>query len=125
MGTLRRERQQPFTLLLRSIEGDLCVRCVSPVGRVDPRADTERIARQARSIRAKVCAVYDSRFDEYDLTVEGDVLLGNPSADKGRVSWLVEDVAGAADRMEAVLLEIDHDPAQFREGLEREVEFER
>jgi hypothetical protein len=103
----------------------MCIRCVSPVGRVDPRADTERIAREARSIRAKVCAVYDARFNEYDLTVEGDVLLGAPAADPGRVRWLIESVVEAADRLEAVLLEIDHDPTAFEDGLEREVDFER
>jgi hypothetical protein len=103
----------------------MCIRCISPVGKVDPRADTERIARESRSIRAKVCAVYDARFDEYDLTVEGDVLLGDPAADVGRVRWLIESVATAADRLEAVLLEIDHDPAAFKDGLEKEVDFER
>lgn len=55
-------QSEPFTLLVRSVDGRLCIRCISPVGRVDPRADTERIAREARSIRAKVCAVYDVRF---------------------------------------------------------------
>lgn len=125
LGTLRRERQQPFTLLVRSVDGRMCIRCVSPVGRVDPRADTERIARESRSIRAKVCAVYDARFDEYDLTVEGDVLLGNPATDSGRARWLIESVVTAADRLEAVLLEIDHDPTAFEDGLQREVDFER
>ena len=49
----------------------------------------------------------------------------SPAADPGRVRWLIESVVAAADRLEAVLLEIDHDPAAFKEGLEREVEFER
>jgi hypothetical protein len=125
LGTLRRDRQQPFTLLLRSVEGQVSIRCVSPVGRVNPRADTDRIAREARSLRAKVCAVYDPRFGEYDLTVEGDILLGSPSADQTRVRWLLESVVAAADRLEEVLLQMDHDPAQFKEGLEKEAEFER
>jgi len=34
-------------------------------------------------------------------------------------------VVEAADRLEAVLLEIDHDPTAFEDGLEREVDFER
>jgi hypothetical protein len=57
--------------------------------------------------------------------VEGDVLLGSPSADTARARWLIESVVTAADRLEAVLLEIDHDPHAFTEGLEKEVEFER
>jgi hypothetical protein len=43
----------------------------------------------------------------------------------GRVRWLIESVVEAADRLEAVLLEIDHDPTAFEDGLEREVDFER
>jgi hypothetical protein len=41
------------------------------------------------------------------------------------VRWLIESVVEAADRLEAVLLEIDHDPTAFEDGLEREVDFER
>lgn len=125
VGTLGGSRRQPFTLLLHSVEGALNVRCVSPVGRVDPRADMDRIAEHARPLRAKVCAVYDPRFEQYDLTVEGDVLLGRASSDAARVAWLIQSVATAADSLEEKLLEIDNDPAAFIEGLGREVEFER
>jgi hypothetical protein len=45
--------------------------------------------------------------------------------DSSVLRWLIESVATAADRLEAVLLEIDHDPAAFKGGLEKEVEFER
>jgi hypothetical protein len=125
IGTLSRARRQPFTLLLHSIEGALNVRCVSPVGRVDPRADTERIAQEARPLRVRVGAVYDARFKQYDLTAEGDVLLGAPTSDAERVRWLVETVASAADRLEEVLLEIDNDPALFHDDLAKEADFER
>ena len=125
IGTLSRERRQPFTLLLHSIEGALNVRCVSPVGRVDPRADTERIAQEARPLRVRVGAVYDARFKQYDLTAEGDVLLGAPTSDAERVRWLLETVASAADRLEEVLLEIDNDPALFHDDLAKEADFER
>jgi len=86
LGTLCGERQQAFTLLLHSIQGVLNVRCVSPVGRVDPRVDTERIARETRPIQVRIGAVYDARFQRYDLTAEGDVLLGRPSTDAARVA---------------------------------------
>jgi hypothetical protein len=59
VGTLVRDRHQAFTLLLHSIEGAFNVRCISPVGRVDPRADTERISQEARDLRVRVGAVYD------------------------------------------------------------------
>ncbi|MGH7461040.1 MAG: hypothetical protein ACREMA_08425, partial [Longimicrobiales bacterium] len=125
VGTFSHGRQQPFTLLLHSIEGVLNVRCVSPVGRVDPNADFERIALEARPLQVRVGAVYDKRFEEYDLTVEGDVLLGKRASDVPRVRWLLETVVLAADRMEEVLLELDRDPAHFHEDLTREAEVER
>lgn len=85
------------------------------------RESPARLVRSGRkSARSTTCA-----FGEYDLTVEGDVLLGSPSADAARVRWLIESVVTAADRLEAVLLEIDHDPTAFKDGLEREAEFER
>jgi hypothetical protein len=125
VGALSGPRQQSFTLLLHSIEGVLTVRCVSPVGRVDPRADTERIASEARPLRVRIGAVYDPRFKRYDLTAESDVILGDPASDGARVRWLIETVASAADRLEEILLEIDNDPALFNEDLAREAEFER
>jgi hypothetical protein len=125
VGSLIAPRQQPFTLLLHSIEGRLNVRCVSPVGRVDPRTDTERIAREARSLPARIGAVYDPRFKQYDLTVEGDVLLNDPALDADRVQWLVSSVSGAADRLEEILLAIDRDAVEFAEDLQREADFER
>jgi hypothetical protein len=125
VGVLAADRHQPFTLLLHSIQGVLDVRCISPVGRVDPRADTDRIAAQARSLRVRIGAVYDQRFEQYDLTAEGDVLLGEPMSDAARVEWLIETVVWAADRLEHLLLDVDLDPAIFREDLEKETDFER
>jgi len=125
VGTLTTDRRQPFTLLLHSMQGTLNVRCISPVGRVDPRADTERIAQEARPLRVRVGAVYDPRFKQYDVTAEGDVLLGDPASDSARVRWLLETVVAAADRLEQVLLEIDNDPALFHDDLAKEAEFER
>jgi hypothetical protein len=69
--------------------------------------------------------VYDARFKQYDLTAEGDVLLGAPTSDAERVRWLLETVASAADRLEEVLLEIDNDPALFHDDLAKEADFER
>jgi len=125
IGTLSGQRRQSFTLLLHSIAGGLTVRCVSPVGHVDPRVDTERIAQGARPLRVRVGAVYDPRFKRYDLSAEGDVLLGHASSDLARVRWLVETVAGAGDRLEELLLQLDDDPTLFHEDLAKEADFER
>ena len=69
--------------------------------------------------------MYDLRFKSYNLTAEGDVLLGQPSSDAARVRWLLDTVVSAADRLEEVLLELDDDPALFHDDLAREAEFER
>jgi hypothetical protein len=124
VGTLIGQRRQPFTLLLHSIQGVLNVRCVSPVGRVDPR-EFELVAKQADALPVRIGAVFDKRFEQYDLTAEGDILLGSLDSDLPRTKWLVETVTTAADRLEEVLLEIDADPECFHDDLQREADFER
>lgn len=118
-------RQQTFTLFLHTIGGVANVRCVSPIGRVDVSAETERISIAAREMRVRVCAVYDSRFQHYNLTAEHDVLLGAEEYDARRVAWLVHTTVNAADELEAILLETDAAPAGFREDLAQEPHFER
>jgi hypothetical protein len=51
--------------------------------------------------------------------------LAESRTDAARVSWLIETVASAADRLEEVILEIDSDPALFHEDLAKEADFER
>jgi hypothetical protein len=125
VGTWKGERQQSFTLVLHSVDGMLTVRCISPIGWLDRRYGSEEIAASARPYRVRIGAVYDKRFEKYDLTAEGDVLLGAETADRARVRWLIETVVHAADRLEEALLEIDAAAERFHEDLAKEATFER
>lgn len=118
-------RQQPFTLLLHSIHGRANVRCVSPIGMVDRRKEAVSIRKHSARSPVRIGAVFDNRFQKYDLTAEGDVLLGDPANDAERVRWLIASVARAADELEHVLLGRDETLETFREDLGREAFVER
>lgn len=119
------DRQQSFTIFLHSIEGVPNVRCVSPVGQIDAAAETEAISREARALPVRVSAVYDTRFHQYNLTAELDVLLSLNDHDEERLMWLIHETCKAADLLEEQLLEVDHAMEQFRTDLVQEPHFER
>jgi hypothetical protein len=126
MGTFAlRHRKQPFILLLRSVVGRLSVRCISPIGRLETEARELEIARLIRARSAKVAAVYDPRFDSYNLTVEDDVLLTDQRFDTERVAALVVRVVEAADLIEERLLQLDQPMETFRDDLELEPAYDR
>jgi hypothetical protein len=125
-GTMQlRTRRQPFTLLLRSVQGRAVVRCVSPVGHLSLELTEEAIRSATRSSGVRVGAVFNQSLASYNLTIEGDVLLGAPRADAGRVTWLLQRVAGVADRLEEMLLGLDAPMSKFRSDLETEAVYER
>jgi superfamily II DNA or RNA helicase len=93
-------RVQPFTLLLRSERGRPVVRCVSPVGRTDPGSDPDAIVRLGARLHSRVGAIPTKVERSYDLTLEDDVLLGDPEHDFARVGLLVRRITGEADNME-------------------------
>jgi superfamily II DNA or RNA helicase len=102
------ERVQPFTVLLRSIRGHAMLRCVSPIGRIDTQDwDDVRAAKIVLRPFTRIALVLDERFDRYELTVEGDVLLADGAAGLRRVWSLVECVTHDADRAEKILLGTD------------------
>jgi hypothetical protein len=120
-GSFRlRTRLQPFTLLLRSIAGRPLVRCVSPVGVLQKDFYYEDIGDALRGYAVRIAAVYDQKLSTYDITIEDDVLLGNPSSDKARVTWLLRRVAEAADKLEKDLLHTDQPMAVFKQDLTTE-----
>jgi hypothetical protein len=122
LGTVSLERrQQPFALLLRSFGGRVLIRCVSPVGRLDFGYDIGEVARLTARRPVQVSAIYDDRFKAYNLAVEREILLAYDSAfDVVRVQGVIEDVARAADDLEATLLERDEPMATFRSDLHLE-----
>lgn len=120
MGTAHlKRRQQPFTLLLRSLGGRLMVRCVSPIGRLDDY-DRNQVGRHTWPLPVQVAAVYDPKFETYNLATEREVLLGPENQDLTRIESLIETVVQAADDLEAKLLKLDQPLELFREDLSRE-----
>jgi hypothetical protein len=123
LGTVRlpTRRVQPFTLVLKS-EGDrLILRCISPVGRVGPAEAMALIEESARENPARVGAIVGRDDVSYDLTVEDDVLLGDPSLDSARVELLLSRVAQQADVLEQIHLpDLDQALEVFEGDLSRD-----
>jgi hypothetical protein len=90
-GTARLEngRRQPFTIHLQSYRDRLLVRCVSPVGRLENGSDSDEVAALCRRVPAQVGVIERADDRGADLTVEEEVLLGDPKRDRARVSWLL------------------------------------
>lgn len=118
-------RTQALTLFLHSIHGHALLRCVSPVGSIDTAARVDEIVEASKKLQARIAAVYDPRFRQYNLTAESDVLLGSPESDASRAWWLLRSTAAAADRLEDILTEADASIEQVREDLHQEPTFER
>jgi hypothetical protein len=126
-GSFRlRTRLQPFTLLLRSIAGKPTVRCVSPVGLLQKTFDESTIHDAVEGSGIRIAAVFDQKLSSYDITIEGDVFLGDKAEECGtRVSWLLRSVAEAADRLEEKLLKIDQPMQSFKTDLLAETDYGR
>jgi hypothetical protein len=121
LGTVQRpHRVQPFTLILRSLGGYPIIRCISPVGVLDPGDNPGRITEAAESEAMRICALPNEHTGSYDLTIEDDVLLGDERHDADRVERLLRRVTTQADRLEEILLGVDQPMARFREDLRRE-----
>jgi superfamily II DNA or RNA helicase len=114
-------RIQPFALLLSSQEGRLVVRCVSPVGLVDPGSTMEAVEASTRARPVRVGAIVGREEGTYDLTVEEDVLLVAPDHDVTRVGTLLRRVAAEADALEQIHLpSLDQPLELFEADLKRE-----
>jgi hypothetical protein len=122
LGTVRLvRRQQPFTLLLRSLGGRLMIRCVSPIGRLD-MYDRDQVGSDTWPLAVQIAAIYDPKFETYNLATEREILLGSAVDDLARIETLIEDVVQSADDLEYGLLKTDQALSFFREDLSRESE---
>jgi hypothetical protein len=121
-GTVRlAPRQQPFTLLLRSIGSHPMVRCVSPVGCVEPGINARAVMDINRRLRAKIGAIETDEQRSYDLTVEGEVLLdADGVSDAARVAGLIRRVTRQADLLEQEHLDRDEALETFEADLGKE-----
>lgn len=114
-------RRQPFVVHLQSRGPDLTARCVSPVGSVASPDVFHAIEAESRRIEQQIGLIDTGDEGEGDVTVEEEVLLGDPTHDIGRVAWLVGRVTSAADRLEsAVFPDADRLFGDFREKLHAE-----
>jgi hypothetical protein len=102
LGTvhLANGRVQPFGLYLGSDGERLIVRCVSPIGRVEPEAGMKPIAEAVATEPARIGALLTRDERAYELTAEDDVMLGAPEHDVARVGLSVRRVVERADALE-------------------------
>jgi hypothetical protein len=125
MGTVRLpKRVQPFTLLLQSLGERVLLRCISPIGAVQPGVMYDAICRSAASRPTRLGVIVAEEADTYDLTVEEDVLLSpSPEFDAPRLATLLTRVCVEADRLEQIHLPGHDERLQtFRKQLEGEVD---
>ena len=128
LGTLTLgSRIQPFSLLLQSKESHAVVRCISPIGRIQPDEYRKEILSSLSTLPAHLGVILTKDARTYDLTVEGDVLLGHkPESDGLRVAMLVLRIAKQADALEYFHLPgQDHGIDAFRTDMEAEGRHER
>ena len=114
-------RVQPCSLLLHSVHGRLALRCISPIGMVEPGPKTAQIRQALRADVPHVAAIAEARVDSYDLTVEASVLMPtDPAHDQARAMALLDRILRAADHAEKILLHHDKALATFRDQLTEE-----
>jgi hypothetical protein len=96
------ERVQPFTLRLASRGPLPLVQAMTPVGKVGAERllDLHGLLHEVIN-RVVVAEGSDER--EYDVSVEGDVILGDESVDAARLGALVDRITKSADAAEHAL----------------------
>ena len=112
-------RRQQFTLTLRSqvIGEEILLRCESVVGEVDLDDDEllDRLYDLQRELGVvKVCTQARGRGGDL-LFVRGSRLVHPVTTQDEEVFDLVRRIVGAADRLEAELLQVDAEPGSFTE----------
>jgi hypothetical protein len=102
LGTARlKSRIQPFSLQLRSVGAWPAVRCVSPVGIVGPEDNQDSVVKSTETDPIRVGAIEVESEGTFDLTVEGDILLGRAEeSDNARVALLIDRIVHQADMLE-------------------------
>ena len=120
------DRQQPFSLLLRSIADRIIVRCISPIGQVLSDDGLSEVESHSSAQHVRIGAIRTEDKRTYDLTIEDDVLVQSVEAvDTSRVAWLTNRVTVAADDLERALLPgQDHPLEVFKEDLAKEGRYE-
>ena len=97
------ERRQPFCLSLDTFQGHLLVHVSSPVGLVDPNDMTLSSVERPRVRLARMVLLPQREDSTFNLAVEDDVILGDPTCDVSRVAETLKRVTDDADRLEMQL----------------------
>jgi hypothetical protein len=84
--------------------------------------DEEQVAGATRNSPVHIAAVYDPKFESYNLATGRQILLGAEANDLERIEALIEEVVQAGDELEAALLQTDEPLATFRDDLHREAD---
>ena len=98
---------------------------MSPVGRIEDPEDQETVRAAAFGTGVRLTVFEDDRFKSYNVTIEGDVMLGSPANDAARVQWLLNRVTLVADRLEEKVLGTDQSMEVFRDSIKHEPAYER
>jgi superfamily II DNA or RNA helicase len=126
VGVLKSDdREQAFTLFLRSVDGWPCIRCISPIGTRDCGLTAKDISNAVLERGVRISVVYNQAVLAYEFAIEGDVLLWPGSDATSRIETLVKAVTYAADNAEARLLEVDAAVDDVKGDLSEEPQYER
>jgi hypothetical protein len=120
-AALANGRQQPFSLQFGWLGGHLVVRAVSPIGLVSQGRVRAGLLASTRDLPIRV-GVVEGRGKTYDVTIEEDVLLTDPTFDAERVGALIDRVVSRADPLEQQHLpDRDRLLDEFRKELQDDV----
>jgi hypothetical protein len=110
-------RKQPFTLRMLTLGERPMVRCTSPVGKL-AASHSSNLAQVMTTARIGVV----DGGEQYDVTVEDDVVLTDAAHDVQRVVWLVLRVVRRADTIELEHLGTDLELGHFKDQLAKEAQ---
>ena len=113
-------RVQPFTLRLASRGSHALVQCLSPVGMIGMDEDAAELNTYLPDIVSRITTVPHLEDREYDVALEGDVILGDPAADAERVHALIHRVTSDADHAEQELTTLDLRLEQVQRTMRRD-----
>ena len=113
-------RVQPYTLKLASRGPLPLVQAMTPVGRVGQDGLTALHAHTS-GVLSRITTTFDSADREYDVAIEGDIILGDPAVDAARVAALIERVTRDADRLELAVTSSDLSLTDVERTLARDI----
>jgi hypothetical protein len=112
-------RVQPFTLRLTSRGALPLVQVLTPVGRVGYEG-FEHALENLPGVLCRITVADNAKDREYDMAVEGDVILGVPEADSARVIALITRITSEADKLEKALTGRDLKLGEVRRTMGRD-----